>query len=110
MDIIKLNNEMSIYSDSSKNVCLYTTIAIVLSIIFIISPINQYVFTAFLGKSVIILILLYTIYQMFKNVNYLQNLTNVSFSKDDIQTNIISSYIFSFFLLLLLFSVIQRLF
>lgn len=111
--LAELNSTLSIYSNRSKNICLYTTIAILLAILFIISPLNQFIFAAFLGKTAIILILLYTLYEIFHNTNYLTNASNVSFSEgswDNIKTNIVSSYIFSFFIILLLFSVIKNMF
>ena len=104
-----LNATLSRYSNKSKNVCMYTTVAIILALVFIISPAKQYSFS-FLGKYAAIILIIYTLYEIFHNTQFLYTASNVSFSTgswDIVKTNIISSYIFSFFLLILLFSIIH---
>lgn len=101
------------YSNNSKNVCICTSISIALILIFIISPLSKYFLASFLGKSAAILILVYVLFQNHINTNNLSKSSNVHLFKgswSDIKSNILCGYIFSFFILLLLFSTMKHVF
>jgi len=90
---------------------MYTTISIILILIFIVTPLNKFFITSLVGKVVAILILAYALYQNYMNTTYFSKSSNVSLFKgswSDVKTNLLCSYIFSFFILLLLFSVIKN--
>lgn len=99
------------YSNNSKNVCMCTTVAIVLVLMFIVSPLNNFFIASFLGKLTAILILAFALYKNVTNTNELSQSMNTALLTGDwtkIKTNIVCSYIFSFLILLLFFSVIKK--
>jgi len=105
-------NDFSTYSNNSKNVCIYITISIILILIFIISPLNKYFISSLIGKIVALLILGYALYENYMNTISFSKNTNVSIftgSMDNIKMNIIGSNVFSFFILLLFFSLVKNL-
>jgi len=109
----KEENKLFFYSKKSKDIFLYTLISIILAFFFIMGPLNQFPFISFLGKIFIICILLYALYENINNTNYLSKTTEISLFEGEwniLKTNIISNYIFTFLLILLLFSVIKKLF
>ena len=105
-------DSFSTYSNNSKNVCMYTTISIILILIFIISPVSNFFISSLIGKIAALLILGYALYENYMNTIYFSKNTNVSIftgSMDNIKMNIICSYVFSFFILLLFFSLLKNL-
>jgi hypothetical protein len=105
------NSPFSLYSSNSKNVCICTTASILLILLFVISPLNKFFITSLCGKSIAILILAYALYKNYTNTSSLAKSTSVSLFSgqwSDIKSNILCSYIFSFLILLLLFSVIKN--
>lgn len=98
------------YVKSSQNICLYTIISILLIFFFMISPINKFLMTSFLGKISILVLLGYILYYNIILTNKLSNKMNISFLNGQwnmIKTNLTCSYIFSLFLFLLFLSVIR---
>ena len=55
-------NNVSEYIKSSQNICMYSTVSIVLILLFIISPINKFFLTSLFGKTMILVLLAYTLY------------------------------------------------
>jgi hypothetical protein len=99
------------YSDGTKNVCMCTIISIFLILIFIISPLKNFVLASMFGKLIILTILSFSLY---KNVSI-----TFSFSKNvgmfegewnNVKTNVICSYLFSAFIFILIISVLRKLF
>jgi hypothetical protein len=106
-------NSLFHYSKKSKNIFLYTITSIVLAFIFIMSPLANYPIIGFLGKLAVVLILLYALVENIKNTLYLTKTSNVSLFEgnwDIFKTNVFSNYLFSFFMIILLFSVIRKFF
>lgn len=104
-------DSFSTYANNSKSVCICTTISIILIILFIISPLNKFFIASFFGKFVALLILAYALYKNYINTDNFSKTTNASLFKGewtDIKTNILCGYIFSFFILLLLFSIVKN--
>jgi hypothetical protein len=105
-------DDISNYVESSKNVTFYISIALVLILIFIISPLEKYSF-CYIAKVIIVVILFYAIIKNFMSAQDFSRSTNIDFfdgSWNDNKSNVIYSYIFTFFILLLAFSVIKTLF
>ena len=100
------------YAKSSEHICLCSTVSICLILIFIFTPINNYFLTSIFGKSIILILLAYTLLNNIKLTNDFSNKINTSSisNPDSISTNIICSYIFSVFLFILIISVIRSLF
>lgn len=101
------------FAKSSKHICLCSTISICLILIFIFSPLNQFIMTSNIGKAVILILLSFT---LLYNVQLTNNFSNkispylANTNSYSIKTNITCSYIFSFFLFVLVLSVIRSFF
>lgn len=98
---------------SAKNMCFYCFIAIFLSLLFMISPLSHYLKISFFMKFVIIIILSYTFYLTIIQTNQLKIFYNSSESHEltnQLNTNIICSYVFTFFIGLLIIFVIKTFF
>ena len=101
------------YAESTKHMCIYTGLAVILIIVFIMSPLRDVVFLSFLGKSAVMVLLGYIIFKNITNTMYFKNEYNVDFSTTDwgqVKTNIVCGYVFSLFLVFLFFSVLRHLF
>lgn len=95
----------TINSDPSKNIYIFSFISLMLIIIFMFTPINNHKIICFIAKIIIILILSYSFYL---NTFHIKNLstTSVNNKTDDykryLNSNILLSYIFSIFILVLI--------
>ena len=100
------------YSDKTKNVCSILTIALMLIIIFIISPLQLTGTKSGLLKLLIVSILGYTLYINFSAIKDLANMNGL-FTKPNLSTirnNVILSCIFSAFILFLALYILTTLF
>lgn len=102
------------YAKSTQNVCMCLGISIFMIILFMMTPLNSFMLSSIVGKVIIVALLGYTLYynitQTNKFVNdYSINLWNENETWNPSKTNIFCSYVFSLFLLVLLFSVIRKL-
>jgi len=101
------------YAKTTQNVCLCMSISAFFIILFMMTPLNSFVLSSIFGKLIILLLLGYTIYYNITKTNKFADNFNVdmmSNSWNPIKTNIACSYIFSGFLLVLILSVIKKLF
>ena len=95
----------TINSDPSKNIYIFSFISLMLIIIFMFTPINNHKNICFIAKIIIILILSYSFYL---NTFHIKNLSAISVNNktDDykryLNSNILLSYIFSIFILVLI--------
>ena len=89
------------------------SISAFLIILFMMTPLNSFVLSSIFGKLIILLLLGYTIYYNIIKTNKFANNFNVdmmSNSWDPVKTNIACSYVFSGFLLILMSTVLRKLF
>jgi len=89
------------------------SISAFLIILFMMTPLNSFILSSIIGKLIILLLLGYTIYYNITKTNKFANSFNIdmmSDSWDPVKTNIACSYIFSGFLLILMLTVLQKLF
>jgi TRAP-type uncharacterized transport system fused permease subunit len=101
------------YAKSTQNVCLCMSISAFLIILFMMTPLNSFILSSIIGKLIILLLLGYTIYYNITKTNKFANSFNIdmmSDSWDPVKTNIACSYVFSGFLLILMLTVLQKLF
>jgi len=101
------------YAKSTQNVCLCISVAALLIILFIMTPLNSFVLSSVFGKVIILLLLGYTIFYNVMKTNIFSRKFNINMlggGWDPIKTNIVCSYIFTGFLLVLFFTVLQQLF
>jgi hypothetical protein len=101
------------YAKSTQNVCLCLSISIFLIMLFIMSPLNTFILSSFFGKIIILILLGYTIfYNITKTLKFSNDFSINVFSGDwnPVIMNILCSYVFSGFLMVILLTVLQKLF
>jgi hypothetical protein len=105
-------SNVSNYVKNSKNICLFVTLSIFFIFIFVISPFNNSHF-AFIGKICILILLGYAFYKNSYITFSFSKDSNLTFTQgpwNNQKTNVICSYVFSLFILLLLFQTLKSLF
>jgi len=101
--------EISGYNDHTKTICLCSFASIIIVILFIISPLSNFFKTSLFMKLFALIILAYTIYLILIQINNLKGVTSTNKPEHitaQINTNIICSYIFTIFLVILFISLI----
>ena len=95
---------LKIFTDDTKSICMCTAIAIVIIILFVISPLSNFFKTSLLMKLISISIIGYILFLNYTQTNLLRAASSVTESeaiRAQLNSNIITSYIFSFFIGLL---------
>jgi len=101
------------YAKSTQNVCICLAISLFLIILFIMTPLNSFILSSIFGKVIILTLLGYTIYYNTIATNKFTNEFNINLTSGDwdvLKTNILCSYVFSGFLIILMLSVIRQIF
>ena len=101
------------YAKATQDVCMCLSLSIFLIVIFILSPLNNFLLTSIFGKVIIILLLGFTIFYNIRQTNKFSQNFNVSLMSGEwstIKTNVAYSYIFTVFLLVLMVTVLRNLF
>ena len=103
------------FAKTTQNVCLSIVIAIILIIVFMMTPLNTFLLSSSIAKIVILILLGYTIYYNIRQTQQFANHFNISVYTSDngwsiVNTNVLCSYIFSLFLLVLFISVARTFF
>lgn len=99
------NHIVSEYVKSTKNTCLCVSLSIFLILLFIISPLNKILLVSFIGKICIVILLIYSVYILLNNTWIFMKDFNIQIldgSWNQVKSNVICSYIFSIFLVILL--------
>jgi hypothetical protein len=112
-----MNNDISNYLNSTKNSSICISVAIVIIILFFMTPLSKFLLVSTIGKIIAVLILSYAFIinttsaydvskkldiSLFSDSNFASNETS------NIKTNIICSYIFSIFILLLILMIVKK--
>jgi hypothetical protein len=112
-----MNNDISTYLNSTKNSSICISIAIVIIILFFLTPLSKFLLVSTIGKIIAVLILSYAFiintisaYDVSKklDISLLSDSNFTSNETSNIRTNIICSYIFSIFILLLILMIIKK--
>ena len=104
---------LMIFTDETKKVCLCSATSIILILLFIISPLSNFLTTSLLMKIVTLVILGYTIYLNNKQTQLLRQASSAINSeklKSQVNLNIMCSYVFTVFIGLLFIFVIKSFF
>jgi hypothetical protein len=104
---------LMIFTNETKKICMCTILSIVLIILFIISPLSNLFLTSVLMKIIASLILLYTIYINNNQTQLLKQASlgvNSEIVKNQLNINLICSYIFTLFIGILIIFVIKSFF
>ena len=99
------------FAKSTQNVCMCVGLAIFLIVLFMMTPLNTFFLSSIIGKVIIVGLLGYTLYYNIVKTSMFSHKFGIALTTgnwDALKTNIICSYIFSFFLLVLMLSVIKN--
>ena len=95
---------LTIYTKETQHICLCTAIAIIVIILFVISPLSNFFKTSIIMRLIVLRILAQILYLNYNQTELLRAASLVSESeqvKAQLNTNIICSYVFSAFIVLL---------
>ena len=102
---------ISQYAAGSKQVCVCTTISIILILLFVVSPLHRIFMASIVGKLLILCILAFALYKNYMITHTFSSETNTTVMGTgpwtNTKMNITVSYLFSFFILVLFLSVIR---
>jgi hypothetical protein len=103
------------FTKATQNVCLCLGLSVIFIVLFMMTPLNSFLLSSIFGKVIILTLLGYTLYynaqqtnKFVKNFNI--NIWNENSNWNPLKTNVLCSYIFSLFLLVLILSVIRKIF
>ena len=102
---------LSIFTEETKNICLCTATSIMIIILFVISPLSNFFKTSLFMKILSIGLMTYIIYLNYNQTNLLRSASVVTDSlaiQLRLNTNILCSYVFSFFIGLLIIFVFKN--
>jgi hypothetical protein len=100
------------FSKATQNVCICLGLSVIFIVLLMTIPFHSYILSS-IGKILIIILLGYTLYYNIHQTNKFSNNFNIYLWNDTsqwnpIKTNILSSYIFSAFLLVLIISLFNK--
>jgi flagellar biosynthesis component FlhA len=101
------------FANGTKNVCFCVSLSIFMIILFMMTPLNKFMLSSIFGKIIILTLLGYAVFYNVKQTNQFTNDSNVSLTSGNwntLKSNIICSYIFSLFLVILMLSVFRQFF
>lgn len=101
------------FAKTTQNVCICLGISILLIIVFMMTPLNTILLSSVISKIIILILLGYTLYYNTTKTQQFASQFNVTLTNGDwnsVKTNVVCSYIFSVFLLMLILSVIRNFF
>jgi hypothetical protein len=102
---------LSIFTKETKNICLCTATSIMIIVLFIISPLSNFFKTSLFMKMLSIVLMGYIIFLNYKQTDLLRSAISLSDSiaiQSQLNINILFSYIFTFFIGLLIIFVFKN--
>lgn len=117
MDYDSKDDGYSNYLNTSKNSCICISISIVIIILFFLTPLSNFLLISTIGKIIAILILSYAFITNTISTTELSKKFNISLFSEPgydnqdnstLKTNIICSYTFSIFILLLILMIVKK--
>jgi hypothetical protein len=112
-----MNDDISNYLNSTKNSSICISVAIVIIILFFMTPLSKFLLVSTIGKIIAVLILSYAFiintisaYDVSKKLN-ISLFSDANFTSNEInniKTNIKCSYVFSIFILVLILMIIKK--
>lgn len=104
---------LTIFTDTTKNVCICSATSIIIIVLFVISPLSNFFKTSLLMKIMALLLMIYTIYLNTKQTDLLREANSHSKNenvKSQLNINIVCSYIFTLFIGLLIIFLVKSFF
>jgi undecaprenyl pyrophosphate phosphatase UppP len=102
-----------VFTDSTKNLCTCSALSIFIIVLFVISPLCNFVKLSAFMKLVVLMLLIYTLYLNHEQTKLLREARRIANSEQvnsQLGMNILCSYIFTAFIGLLFIYVIRSLF
>lgn len=102
-----------LFTSKTKQICYCSFASIFLIILFIISPLNRFVISSTFMKFVIIILLGYTLYLNSQQISILKSSVETQMSpnvQSQLNMNVMCSYMFSFFVVVLFFFILKTFF
>ena len=102
-----------IYGDSTTSICTCTFVSMILSLLFIVSPLSNFIKTSFFIKFIILALIVYVAHMSIKQIEYLQIQIKESILPDvthQLNMNLTCSYVFILFIVLLFLFVLKSFF
>ena len=102
-----------VFTDSTKNLCTCSALSIFIIVLFVISPLCNFVKLSAFMKLIVLMLLVYTLYLNHEQTKLLMEARRIANSEQvnaQLGMNILCSYIFSAFIGLLFIYVIRSLF
>lgn len=104
---------LTIFTDSTKKVCMCSATSIIIILLFVISPLSNFFKTSLFMKILALLLMIYTIYLNIKQTNLLRD-ANLYSKNDNVKSqlniNIMCSYVFTIFIGLLIIFLVKSFF
>jgi hypothetical protein len=104
---------VNLFTDETKKICTCSALAIIIIVLFVITPLSNFFKTSLFMKLISLILLGYTLYLNNTQTNLLRSVNSSSNSaqvNSQINTNIICSYVFSLFIGLLIIFIIKSFF
>lgn len=102
-----------IFTNTTKQICYCSFASIFLIILFIISPLNRFVIGSIFMKFIVLIILVYTFYLNMNQINIMKNTIETHKSENvvsQLNQNIMCSYMFGFFVGILILFIMKSFF
>lgn len=101
------------FGRSTKNVCICVSFAIILIIIFMMTPISKLIYSSMFGRFIILIILGYALYSNMLQTtkfSYRFDISLISGDWDHKKTNVVCSWVFSLFIFILFYTILKTFF
>jgi len=101
---------LSIFTQETKNICLCTATSIMIIILFVISPLSNFFKTSLFMKIISLILMGYIVFLNYNQTHLLRSASSLADSiavQSQLNTNILFSYIFTFFIGLLIIFVFK---
>jgi hypothetical protein len=106
-------SSLNAFTNTTKKLCTCSSISIFFIILFIISPLSNLFLISKFMKTILLLLLSYTLYLNYQQTEYLRKASQLTLSPEvssQLNINIVCSYIFTLFIGLLIIYVLQHFF
>ena len=104
---------MVAFSNTTKKACICSALSIFLILLFILSPLSHLFTMSLIMKVVCVFLLAYTVYLNYIQTTYLKNAYKLELTdpiRSQMYVNIICSYVFTLFMILLIIYVLKSFF
>jgi hypothetical protein len=103
----------SIFTKDTKNICICTATSIMIIILFVISPLSYFFKTSLFMKLLSVILLIYVLVLNYKQTDILRSASVIADTesiKSQLNVNISCSYVFTFFIGLLIIFIFKNMF